>query len=393
MEYNAIRVLLRTAPTVMEAEGTISKNLWRRKQRAFLQVVHEILTRRNDKSEVIDEWARCLLELDEGDFEHLDDFPKHVLQLVAFQQYREKKLSVLDRDSENPQPLLIFLRRPPVVRIINGEVGADSFVPTEVDWMALNMLCAHNLLNAELFNHIIMLASGPRGLSGILEMTPQAWRAEIGYIVRQKVENILFILFKILSIDPSKHDLILTLCGKSFIHITTRLEEGVRTSNEDWTGTSEALDAGFFSSSEEEEEEGEAKKEQESTNALQIHSTTLVKEGYDSDDSDEYAGDTNAHLQIVRRLLAAEGGLPAYRSSWCNLCLSSVMILYRRVVEEKRAVDAALVSSRGSTGPDVASAQGVSETVAMLNSRTWQRQLMSIGGLVDFLIRKQKDSS
>ena len=37
--------------------------------------------------------------------------------------------------------------------------------------------------------------------------------------------------------------------------------------------------------------------------------------------------------------------------------------------------------------PDVASAQGVSESMAMLNSRTWQRQLMSIGGLVDFLIR------
>lgn len=403
MEYQSLRMLLRTAPAAMDAEQTNSKNFARRKQHAFLQVLHEILTRRNDKSGEVDEWAKCLLELDEGDFEHLEDFPKHVLQLVAFQQYRERRLNIVNRYCEDSQPLLIFLRRPSVMRVINEEVGAESFAPTEMDWMALNMLCAHDILDTRLFNHILLLASGSRGLSGLLEMTPEAWRAEIGYVVRQKLENIVFILFKILSLDPSKHDLILTLCGKSLIHITTRLEAGMASKNGDEADTDEAaLDAGFFSSSEEEEgEEEEGRKEKKQMNGaagIQTRSVTRIDGVYDSDDDDEWPGHANAHLLMVKQLLAAEEGLPAYRSSWCSLCLSSVTLLYKRVVEEKREADVALVSNsntnadrgRGGVSSHLTSAQGLSETMAMLNSHTWQRQLLSIDALVDLLRSKQR---
>ena len=109
MEIDTIRKLLRAAPDPNELKNTKSKKVYAIKQRVFLQVLHEILSRRNDKRGEIDEWARCLLELDEADFLHLEDFPQHVLQLAAFQQYRERRFYILDSHDLNLQPLLTFL--------------------------------------------------------------------------------------------------------------------------------------------------------------------------------------------------------------------------------------------------------------------------------------------
>ena len=106
----------------------------------------------------------------------------------------------------------------------------------------------------------------------------------------------------------------------------------------------EALDAGFFSSSDEEDEE-EGK--QEGDEGAQPRSTAYIDRVGDSDDDDEgedMAGDANACPLMVRRLLAAERVCPPTAAP---SLFTSVTLLYKRVVEEKRETEVVASSTGG----------------------------------------------
>lgn len=415
MDIATAKLILRSEVPESASDRELSGFLVR-KRRVFLQVLHEILSRRNDKGGTLNEWVECLLCLAErGHRDGLEDFPVFLLRLAAFQQYREKKESLPDRnkkgskisssDSNNAKALLRFLSMPDMVKIMNDTIEETSFSPSEMDWMALNFLFRHELINKRLYPHILLLASGSQGLSGLLEITPEAWKASIGYVLRQKIENIIFILFKVLSDESDKYDLMLTLCGKSLFNISLRLEVGIESDREGDTEDSKGLDAGFFSSSDEEEDEDDKAAE---SKGLLAQTPGFDDENPDDEDNDgafSLGGGASKMQDMMRRCIQAEENLPAYRSSWCELCLTAVTILHERLIEGKRAEETKNLremeqqpqskrgSGRGGTAASVLppnssmAHQGFSDAISSLNSRTWQRQLLSLDTLMDILVK------
>lgn len=375
-----------------------------RRQRVFVQVLHEIFSRRNDRSGRVHEWAECLMCLAEGDgdpLEGLEDFPIFLLRLAAFQQYRERKEAVPERrkhkigvgeeENSHARTLLTFLSMPSMVKMMNETIEGSAFSPSETDWMALNLLFKHTLIERRLYAHVLLLIAGSQGLAGLLEMTPEAWKPNMGYVIRQKVENIVFIMFRILSEEPEKHDLMLTLCGKSLFNVSLRLEAGLESARDANAEEAEGLDAGFFSSSDEEEGEQD--------DSMVAHTPEVDDDGAFS------PGEGGRKMQdMILKCIQAEENLPAYRTSWCDLCLTAVTILHERLIEGKREEE---TKNRGETqhqqfkrgaaanvsvGPPLTH-QGFSDAISALNSPAWQRQLLSLDTLMDILIRGKESSS
>lgn len=408
MDIGTARLILGSKKPESSEQAVLAFQL--RRQRVFVQVLHEIFSRRNDKGGRVHEWVECLMCLAEGDGNHhegLEDFPIFLLRLAAFQQYREGKQAVDDsrnrkqgnNDSENScsKTLLTFLSMPSMSRIMNETLEDSTFSPSETDWMAMALLFKHNLIQRRLYAHILLLIAGTQGLAGLLEITPEAWKPNMGYVLRQKVENIIFIMFKILSEEPEKHDLMLTLCGKSLFNISLRLESGLESGRDANAEQTDSLDAGFFSSSDEEEDGNHG-------DSLIAH---IPEEDAFEDDGEGAVfspGGGGAKMrEMILKCIQAEENLPAYRSSWCDLCLTAVTILHERLIESKREDETKNIdetvqqqskrsaSTSANVGPPV-SHQGFSDAISALSSPTWQRQLLSLDTLMDILARSKAPS-
>jgi hypothetical protein len=413
MDFGTIKFILGRK----RAEEFTSKELAafrQRKQRVFLQVLHEILSQRNDRRGKVEDWAECLLCVTEDTYGDIESFPDFLLRLAAFQQYREKKESAHATSKhgaskakvkdETQEPLRTFLSTPFVTKLVNETISADGFIPSETDWMALNFLFKHNLIERRLYAPLLMIISGPQGLAGLLEITPEAWKPSIGYVLRQKVENIIFILFKMIQHEPGKYELMLTLFKRTLLNISARLEAGITAGEGSEQSEAESLDAGFFSSSDDEEEE-----EKYNNGDNKQYLISQIPRSTDTDDSegDDKEGEgeelprdgRSRTMMMVRKCIQAEENLPSYRNSWCELCLTAVTLLHKRLLDEKQEHESlnqfAAVKGQKKAQPVTSDprVQSISDTISLLNSPTWQRQLLSLDTLVDILSTRNTDAA
>ena len=374
----------------------------------------------------VEKWAQCLSAIPMGHVGRYPDSSRRLMHLYAFYNQRVVRQH-LGLDSE----LATFLGRTDVQGLCNDliviasspEALSSTAVNSklnEADWMGIASLVRLGGLLSTTCASIINAAAN--ALSSVLEMTASVWDVEIDFGLRLKIESILFVLGHITSSEQiSVHNnqattyaVMLTTSGCAGLLkiITHRLEAGVSLGINGGDGDS--------SDSELSDAEGENKF---GDNNMNNSSNATGNTGKESQGDGGAAADVlidlakSARLRMIKRHRKAELRLPAYRTSWCDLCLTAVVKLCvvaqasvpaaeieaaaetaaSASAQQKQAVRSSAGSGAGGTTstPKLPSSAPVSSTlsqglllqeaVGMLVSPCWQRRLLSLFTLKECL--------
>ena len=374
------------------------------KRRAYLTAVHAILSTRNRQSGASEDeaadshalgiekdvggWGSCLNTISADTILEYPDITEHTMKILAYLNQRSMS-GVITEDS----PLILFLQRPEIVSNVNEHLrNSKRCLYYNNDWMAIATLARINGLLSSTLKIIINCAIGSTGFAGLLDMTGRVWDIGLDVSIRQKMENIMFVLNALIAGQPSE---VLQLLGQlncrgTLLQISARLEQGcvALSTTQD---TDQMSNDGYYSESDDEEDilgtgKKDKKKGKKNKKKDEVEPDVVVLPDIDDIQTEEER--VNIRFKMLLQQRESEKALPRSRTSWVEICLTAVTEMYIRITKADLGLVTRSVTSANSRAERVATRGhdlSLSDTMLMMNAPSWQRKLLSLVILKDLL--------